>query len=79
MKLLIASILCLCSFSVVSAPKSCADYVDYLRLFYINGMFTPYTSYLDNKRELTRFQDKYLNSEIPSAGAVKYLLDRLVI
>lgn len=71
MKLLIASILCLCSFPVVSAPKSCADYVDYLRLFYINGMFTPYTSYLDNKRELTKFQDKYLNSGIPSAGAVK--------
>ncbi|GIU37422.1 hypothetical protein L2719_02090 [Shewanella schlegeliana] len=71
MKFIIAAILCLCSLSVASAPKSCADYVDFLRLFYINGMFTPYTSYLDNKRELTLFQEKYLNSEMPSAGAVK--------
>jgi hypothetical protein len=47
MKLLIAPILCLCSFSVVSAPKSCSDYVDYLRVFYINGMFPPISALSD--------------------------------
>lgn len=52
MKLFKVFIIFIFSFSVNSAPKECADYVDQLRLFYINGMFTPYAGYLDNKREL---------------------------
>ncbi|QFU23718.1 KTSC domain-containing protein [Shewanella eurypsychrophilus] len=34
-------------------------------------MFTPYAGYLDNKRELAKFQDRFLSSEFPSAGGVR--------
>ncbi|WP_084144460.1 KTSC domain-containing protein [Ferrimonas kyonanensis] len=54
----------------MAAPAECARQVDTLRLFYINGMFTKYSAYLDNRLALQAFQTRYLSDTYPSAGAV---------
>lgn len=57
--------------NVYAAPKICSDYIDFLQLFYVNGMFTSYEAFLENKRALNQFQDGFLNQSYKKASSVK--------
>ncbi|MBY6017373.1 KTSC domain-containing protein [Ferrimonas balearica] len=70
MKILYLAFLILFSGLATAAPKTCVDYVDFLRLHHVNGMFTKYKTYSKTIIKLNEFQNIHLSSSFKSAGGV---------